>query len=58
MGFIVMANGILKYFSDVFSYLEIVGLLSQLHDFQTNLSTLKRWLREPVAIVRSSNEEL
>ena len=58
MGFIVMANGILKYFSDVFSYLEIIGLLSQLHDFQTNLSTLKRWLREPVAIVRSSNEEL
>ena len=51
----------LKYFNDGLSYLEP---LNHVHDFQINLSTLKRWLkdnnlkRRPLAAVRSSNEEI
>ena len=32
--------------------------MNQLYGFQTNLSTLKRRLRDPLATVRSSNEEI
>ena len=43
-----MDDVILNYFNDNdgFFYLEIVELLKHVHDFQTSLSTLKRWLKD------------
>ena len=38
MPFIVMDDIILKYFNDGFSYLEIVGLLNHVNDFQISLN--------------------
>ena len=41
-----MGDNILKHFSDALSYLEIVELFKHVNDFQTCLSTLKRWLKD------------
>ena len=59
-----MDDIILKYFNDGFSYLEVVELLNDVHDFEIILSTLKRWLKDnklkkrPLAALSSSNEEI
>ena len=59
-----MDDIILKYFNEVFSYLEIVELLNHVHDFEISLSTLKRWFKDknlkgrPLAAVPSSNKEI